>query len=655
MINKNKRYSFFYVLYYFYFFSICHVNILICMMGQPQPFGQGNMMPNQLNDMSKQQQPLNKYNWDQASSAQLNTVIEDQATTQFNWQQRRVIKQNAYAVYTNLTVVIDDIKAIIMKFSNKIDNIKFVLDDFNKTISKKCAIFGAEYVQPNNFLLFVEKWHDAVAVFKKTVYYNLHKDFRKKIDIQWQYFDNIKNMINHYQNSIIKMINLGNILINSVNTLYGLEKKAVAYEEQAWEKYQQLDDLIGDVIAQENYLNIVNCSDNILAINAYLRNEFLGFFNQGMSNLNDANIEILNAIDDLINHISHLDDDMNAFANEINDYDEQQKNKIALEVAEKIRIEDELKMKELNKKKAIELALQQRPWYQKIVPMIYDYFNSFVTMINKIFSDIITLSISYFNTIIENNFKTISKKNNSNEVVKTVVSNEVAALAPVDNGQVQVVSFTTPQPVVPLANQADITVKIDANNKPIAQAVAIPGESFIEDVFNKEHPVPLVEEKDKIGASSYPQRINPQYAIDNQLQVPPVPIDPNAPISLLASENIKLPDIVPVDAKESEEKLQFRYQKIDQSDLSDINTDDKLLPDLPDLVQQRPSNSSGLGTQMKEGVVAFNAGRSSEKIVTNRTSKSEDEKSKEESRKNQIKKNKRAKKKNNPHKLKQIT
>ena len=288
MKNKNFIFSFLYsFLCYIFYFSFIFLYSSIDNSQLNHSFSNSNNGQN--SNFNTPENYNNQNAWQQVNSN--NTI--DLSTRQFNWQQRKIIKQKSYRIYTNLNIVIEDINDIISKFSLKVNDIKQVLKNFDNEVILKCNILDNKYNTLNDLMNYIAIWNDSINQFKKTVYYSLHKDFRKKIDAEGQNFKNIKNMIEHYNDSIFKIHNLEDILINSVNNLYSLQKTAIEYEEQAWIKYQQLDELINDVLAENIFLEINNCSENAILINTYLRGDFLNFFNQGMSNLSDSNILIL--------------------------------------------------------------------------------------------------------------------------------------------------------------------------------------------------------------------------------------------------------------------------------------------------------------------------------------------------------------------------
>jgi hypothetical protein len=593
--NKNKFYIF---LYFFIFFNFLIINKILYSSISPMQNNFGNnIMQSPLNGGTSDT-PLNKYNWDSPEPIKRNKEIISQA--QFNWQQRKIIKQKAYRIYVNLGIVIEDIKNIITKFESKVENIKQVLNELNITINNKCKTLGEQFLNPKDYLSYLNEWNNSISEFKKTMYYNLHKDFRKKIDTQWQYFENIKNMINHYQNSIFKMQNLGQILMSSVENLISLKEKAIAYEEQAWIKYQQLDDLIGDSIAQENYFEIVNCSDNSIAINVYLRNEFLDFFNQGMTNLNDANFAILAAIEDLIFKINETNSTIKQFSEEINKYDLEQKQKTTLELEQKIKEEQEKKLKEDKKQMAQKLAEEQKSWYEKIIPTVLNLWKSIINFINEIYNQGIASIDYYFKLIFKNEpikiKNNISKNKKEINSTNTVVSEDIAQIKPIVDGGTTAIKFTSPDS----NNNIKVTSGVDASQQKtlITDNIGIPGETKIEeDIFTKEHKKILQEEKQKLGASSYPQKINKDQTIVSIQPIIEAPV--NTQIDLLTTENLSIPEIpsIPETNNNLTNKNSFQYQALEKTDISQNQDNNKLLPELDNIKKPREAIISNQGIQ----------------------------------------------------------
>lgn len=611
---KNKNYLYIFV-YPFLSYAICFYsnNIRAGMINsQFNPsFSNSNQGGGIIQSTSlPQNNTLNQPIWEKSAS----NTNDDLSNKQFNWQQRKVIKQKAYKIYTNLNIVIEDINDIISKFSSKVNNIKQVVVNFENMIKSKCNTLNENYYHLNELMNYLDGWFFKINEFKKTVYYNLHKDFRKKIDAEGQNFENIKNMIKHYNNSITKMYSLEDSLINGVDSLYELQKTAISYEEAAWLKYQQLDELINDRTADASFLEITNYSDNAILINTYLRTEFLDFFNQGMENLNNANYLILSAVDDLINHINETNLFIDSLEQEIKLYDDnKQKEKMALELEEKIRLENELKLKEIKKQTELRLAEEQRSWYQKILsyvelqfPFIKEHaISAYDIMFNKL--------VYYYNLIFKKDAiisKDIKKNENSKKdvVLSNQVSVTVAGLPPLQNQNPEVVVFSSPDIVIGSATNILPRIVPTVNtNQLLNNNTGIPEETVIDDVFSMPHLQGNNYEKNKLGASSYPTRIIPmQNKINpndnNQF-------DPN--VQILSSEDIAIPNQNDSNDKENQEISLFQYKALEKNS-TDGEQGDKLLPDLSNLAQQRTKSSVATGIDTsQESVRVFTATSSS--------------------------------------------
>ncbi len=557
-----------------------------------------NLAPNlNLNlNQNNNQNNFNQNSWDTVSSNVNNIELNNR---QFNWQQRKIIKQKSYKIYSNLNVVIEDINDIVDKFSLKINNIKEVVDNFNSVISQKCNELNNNFYQINEFIYYVNFWNDKVNEFKKTIYFTLNKDFRKKIEMEWQNFENIKNMINHYQYSIFKMYSLKDSLINSIDDLYSLQKTAIGYEENAWAKYQQLDELINDNLAESIFLEINNCSDNAILINTYLRGDFLDFFNQGMVNLNRANKYILSAIDDLISHINQTNLFIESLDQEIKIYDEKkQKEKIALEIEERAKIENELKLKELKKQKALQAAEEEKPFYQKIISFLFIYFDIVKNYFLEFYNNIIIKNLNYILNFSKEKFKKPKLKINNNidnKVLSTEVSSAIANLPPLKDENVNVVLFTSPEPSTGGDKEFINQITTQINQLPNNNNGILPGETMIDDVFSAERLQANNREKLKLGASSYPNKIVPiqqQSSLSNNIQ-----LDINS-IPIINTEDIQLPAVNnnAVIEKSSTDKIPFKYQSL-ESNIVDNKNNDSLLPDLSNLARQRVVAASTVGIE----------------------------------------------------------
>lgn len=531
---------------------------------------------------------------------------------QFNWQQRKVLKQKAYKIYINLNMVIEDINDIISKFSLKIEDINQVVLNFNNAINVKCNQLNQQYNNLNEFLHYIDFWTEKINAFKNTVYYNLHKDFRKKIDAEAQNFENINNMINHYQNSIVKMYRLQNILIDEVNELYSFQKTALAYEDRAWSKYQELDELINDKIAENNFLEINNCSDNAILINTYLRTEFLDFFNQNMTNLNNATSLILIAVDDLIVHINETNLFIESLESEIKIYDDNiQKEKLALELEEKKMIEAELKLKNEKKQQELEHALAQRGFFAKVYDVVSVYFGILQEYLFNFYEKTINTFLYYFNSIFYSaysNINTVMKKNTNTIIPSQEVSSAVSQISVSEEGVPDIVLFTSPE-----KNSSNIEIDLvkSVNNKKndTNEIVdGVPGETKIEDVFSINPQQGYNQEKDKLGASSYPRKINiltDSTVVNNSSKNNPE-IDNNLEILLQSTENIVLPAQEDPVNKEEEQNNLFKY-KPTELDNNQTEKDIQLLPDLSNLEQQKAKITSSAGIASNELTQVFQA------------------------------------------------
>ena len=648
MENKNEIKSF---LSFFSCFSILiFINYLDGMINTPQFPGvsqSANFNVGQNNDKNNN---INQSEWRNVTP---NNSL-DISNRQFNWQQRKVLKQKAYKIYINLNMVIEDINDIVSRFSLKIEDINQVVLSFNNAINVKCNQLNQQYNNLNDFLYDIDIWTEKINLFKNTVYYNLHKDFRKKIDAEAQNFENINNMINHYQNSIVKMYKLQDVLINGVNDLYSFQKTALAYEDLAWSKYQQLDELINDKIAENNFLEINNASDNAILINTYLRNEFLDFFNQNMTNLNKATSLILIAVDDLILHINETNLFIASLESEIKTYDDNiEKEKLSLELEEKKKIEFELKLKNDKKQKELEMALAQRGFFEKASSFISLYFGILQQYVFNFYEKKIKAGFSYFNSIFYSspaNINNAIKKNNNTIIPSQEVSSTVSQIPVSKDTTPDIVLFSSPE-----INSSDIKIdliKNNDNNKNSGSATVdgVPGETKIEDVFSENILQGYNQEKDKVGASSYPRKINIEGG-GSLVNNPPIintQADNSLEILLPSTENIvsSVEGDTVVNKEENQPQDQnnlFKY-KSTELDNNQVEKDIQLLPDLSNLEQRSTKiTSSGVGLSQNQSVQFFEATSGSQQ----RRSRSRSHKTKEERGEGESKKIKKKDDENN--------
>jgi Zn-finger nucleic acid-binding protein len=213
----------------------------------------------------------------------------------------------------------------------------------------------------------------------------------------------------------------------------------------------------------------------------------------------------------------------------------------------------------------------------------------------------------YYYNIILGNFHSVVKKNNKNStLLSPVVSEQVAELPPLKNNDQDIVVFSSPN--VPGNNQGEPVV---LNSDPSANRLGLamtppPGETFIEDVFSTVPQPQYHQEKIKLGATSYPNKIAPtQLQSINQSVVADTA---NQAISILSSEDITPLTTESVAQVDSSVEKKFNYQQLEIKD-ANVENNQSLLPDLSNLEKQKNSNIQSSVVGVDQGLVnkVFNA------------------------------------------------
>lgn len=552
----------------------------------------GNVIPNVV--------PNNEYKWQKVQIDPL-----EYRSDNINWQERKLIKQKTNDYYSKILKLIDDIEAIFHKFNKKIKPIESVYGDLQNEINSKIIQYGKKSIYDsihlfNIFDELLNQWNE----LKKTNLYKLNKEFREKVDEFVFILDNISKMRSHYNESLIKFQNFISIVLSSLHNLVDLKNKINYYENLAWEKYEQLDEIINESQANNNYYVVINCFDNIALIDSYLRGEYLHFINSSMHELSASYDSLLVLFDNLIVNILKAQEGIHFSNQEIIDYENKEKEKIILEEQQKIIELQKIKVENEKKQLAAIALANQKSFYLKIIDQFIDTFKigqeKFYLVVNYVKNRI--FNIEFFKKLFgkkkDNNIKLKEKNQLSSNSEDRIVSDKVNQIVPSSNGIINIAEYSVPEGIssqklsdIALLNQMDFG---ESGGK----------DSELENVFrdNKEY-MPLYE-TNKIGAASYPVKVQPM--INNSIVPGMVSneqvsygLDVND-ANLIVNGNInsqgEQKDYNSIQTKESNT---FKYIPLEKNDnITESKDNIPLLPDLSaDMHVQRESQMAfGLGT-----------------------------------------------------------
>jgi hypothetical protein len=327
-------------------------------------------------------------------------------------------------------------------FKEKIIEVNALNTDFKKNIETKITIFNQNahsFPEVRNILFDIEK---RFLECKESHLYLNNKDFRKRIDKEVQTLLNLKTMLQNIEDNQKAFEDAYRELSGSVNSLEQIKEESKNFEDIAWNKYQQLDELINDQNANKNFLEITNIFDNLTNYNFYIRNTFLQFFNQGLSNLSQGSDAILNLVDDFFQKINSFTTQINNFFTEIEQDIALEKQKF-FEEQEKIRLaEEQAAAIALKKKLDLEREKNKLPWYQEALNKALIYTQDVFSKAKEYLVKIGTKIINYYNNFLNKSPSILSIKKHNPHVSseqKTTVSDNLSGPFPATASNAEIV------------------------------------------------------------------------------------------------------------------------------------------------------------------------------------------------------------------------
>lgn len=475
------------------------------------------------------QEPKNEFQWSDPIIAGRQIYPESQ---RFNWYRRKILSEKTFAVYNNIVTVITNIIKSVNLFKGKVTEIEQLNNDFQKNIQDKMKLFGTDidsFIKIGQLINDIEK---RFITCKESHLYLNNKDFRKKIDREAQTIANIRLMLNNIEENKGAFENAYYTVTNSVKDLEHIKEEAKSFEELAWNKYQQLDELINDQNANKNFLEVTNIFDNLTNYNFYIRNTFLQFFNQGLSNLSRGNDAILALCDDFFQKYQATSNLVNAFSLEIQEDISREKEKLFQE-QEKIRMaEEEAAASALKKKLALEKEKNKLPWYALLLEKGNVYVKDVFYLSKSYFIKFIEKLSLYYNII----FNKFSDNNSNIKKHNPIVSNNQQTVIAENLPTILPQTTTTPEIII-LPSPVSHAGPQDKISQPILPEAPVINNNInnaTENVFeNTNNNVIIPKEQEKRGSSSYPAKpleIKQQLGNDvSSLQTLP---------SIIASEEI---------------------------------------------------------------------------------------------------------------------
>jgi hypothetical protein len=422
-------------------------------------------------------------------------------THRFNWYRRKILSEKTFSIYNNIVTVIANIIKSVNLFKEKIIEVNALNTDFKKNIETKITIFNQNahsFPEVRNILFDIEK---RFLECKESHLYLNNKDFRKRIDKEVQTLLNLKTMLQNIEDNQKAFEDAYRELSGSVNSLEQIKEESKNFEDIAWNKYQQLDELINDQNANKNFLEITNIFDNLTNYNFYIRNTFLQFFNQGLSNLSQGSDAILGLVDEFFQNINLFTTQINNFFTEIEQDIALEKQKF-FEEQEKIRIAEEQAAAAILKKKLdLEREKNKLPWHQEALKKSLIYTQDVFSKAKNYLVEIGTKIINYYNKFFNKSLFIQSIKKHNPLVAKeqqTTVSENLQLPQTVSNAEI----ILTP-PISTLKTEEKIQRPLLPEAPSINKEIITATENVFE---NKEKNIIIPKEHEKRGSASYPAK-----------------------------------------------------------------------------------------------------------------------------------------------------
>ncbi len=449
----------------------------------------------------------------------------------FNWYRRKILSEKTFSIYNNIVTIIANIIKSVNLFKEKIIEVNTLNTEFKKNIEEKITIFDQNahsFSEIGNILFDIEK---QFLECKESHLYLNNKDFRKRIDKEAQTLLNIKTMLQNIEDNKKAFEDAYRELSASIKNLEQIKEESKSFEDIAWNKYQQLDELINDQNANKNFLEITNIFDNLTNYNFYIRNTFLQFFNQGLLNLSQGSDAILGLVDEFFQKINLFTTQINNFSTEIQQDIALEKQKF-FEEQEKIRIAEEQAAAIIKKKKLdLEREKNKLPWYQETLKKSLLYTQDVFSKTKNYLVEIGTKIIDYYNKFFNKSLFIQSIKKHNPLVAKeqqTTVSENLSTQLPQTVSNAEVV-------LTPPINTLKTEEKIQKPLLPEAPSIDKEILTTTENVFeNKENNILVPKEHEKRGGASYPAKtlkIKQQVSPDATQNLP-------APTAIVATEEI---------------------------------------------------------------------------------------------------------------------
>jgi hypothetical protein len=510
---------------------------------------------------------------------------------QFNWQQRKLLKQKTYKIYMNVLSIISDIEKVIAKYKEKERDIIILVQKLDSDLVPFCQVVDSRFQSISDLYRYAEAMQKEIQEFQKKEYFSMNKNFRDLVETIGIEITNIQKMIDNVIQNKNDLESLKDTVCGSFQILDQVYGQSKNYENQLWTTYQYLDELISDVKANEYYSMIINFSDNIIQINNFLRSDFLSFFNQSLSSLNYSSSAIKNAMQDLNNYIKNVSEKRDQASRELVLYEEEKKQQ---EIAKKkqeeeeARLAEEKKQKEIAYKKKLE---QAKPWYLKL---IFDFSALASKSLEGALIEgkkIVFFLFTYFKNLIGG--KIVRKKpevikkpfseNVNQSDVSAVVDPSLAELPAQENILPQ--EFTFGQSTSPSSSISPINDEAVVGQENPTEPMINPGETILSDVFSQQQPVQSFSEKIISGASSYPT--NTTTPAIPAPQAIPMPENPAInDLSITEDIPVVMEQADDVSSNESENThSEFYYAPLEQGESSSSQAPDSLIPSLDDVSQ----------------------------------------------------------------------
>lgn len=559
----------------------------------------------------------------------------------FNWYRRKILSEKTFSIYNNIVTIIGNIIKSVNLFKEKISEVDTLNREFQKNIETKITSFNQNlhsFSEVGNILIDLDK---RFLSFKESHLYLNNKDFRRKIDKESQTLLNIKSMLQNIEDNNKAFEYAYRELSGSIKNLEQIKEESKSFEDIAWNKYQQLDELINDQNANKNFLEITNIFDNLTNYNFYIRNTFLQFFNQGLSNLSQGSDAILNLVDDFFQKINSFTTQINNFFTEIEQDIALEKQKF-FEEQEKIRLaEEQAAAIALKKKLDLEREKNKLPWYQEALNKALIYTQDVFSKAKEYLVKIGTKIINYYNNFLNKSPSILSIKKHNPHVSseqKTTVSDNLSGPFPATASNAEIV--LTPS-VISLKTEEKIQKPLLPEDPKIDKEILTTSENVFE---NKEKNILIPKEHEKRGSASYPAKpleITQQASPDITSNLPATPT------SITASEEITAGETQQASGEQtSGGPERFTYK---ETVLKDQEHKDLVNPliDLSGIERDiRSGNRSNLAIS-SPAIFAVEAGPESQSFSRqNKTAEERREKKENRSKKQRAKRKKKRKKNN---------